>query len=275
MMKTGDRDMPIEVEGGPLRVFSQAEFEELDWVVMRIVFDVHNQFGRFLDELLYMREIVVRCRERGIDSARELRVWVRHGSFKKEYKIDLVFSHGVIFEAKAVEHLAPAHEAQTLNYLLLTGTHHGKLINLRPERVEWRFVSTRLTPVSRHQVEFDQAHWRNLCARSQLVQATMMDLFQDWGAFLECNLYLDAVTHFVGGEPIVKRRVPVFSSDRTLGEQEVHLVSDDTAFAITAVTDNTEPMQIHLGRFLEHTALNHIQWINLDHHRIQFKTLSK
>ena len=225
--------MPIEIQNGPLRVFSQDEFHELDHAVMGVSFQIHNQFGRFLDELLYKREIAVRCAGSGISTERELRIWVTHGSFTKEYAIDLVFSHGIIYEAKAVECLAPAHEAQTLNYLLLTGTHHAKLINFRTERVQWRFVSTRLTPEMRRQITIDDSAWRDVNTASRRLKDTMLELLRDWGAFLERGLYRDALTHFFGGETAVVRRIPVYSDERVIGEQEVHLISEDTAFAVT------------------------------------------
>jgi len=267
--------MPIEVQGGPLRLSSQDDFHELDHAVMGIIFQIHNQFGRFLDELLYKREIAARCTESGIPTEREVRIRVTHGTFTKEYSIDLVFSRGVVYEAKAVEWLAPAHEAQTLNYVLLTGTHHAKLINLRPERVQWRFVSTRLTPELRKRITIDDSAWRDVDARSRRLKDTMIELLGDWGAFLECNLYRDALTHFLGGPAVVVRRIPVYSGKRLLGEQGVHLVSEDVAFAVSAVAESTDGMRTHLGRFLTHTRLKHLQWINLNHHRLEFITLSK
>lgn len=267
--------MPIEVERGPLRVFSQDDFHELDRAVMRIVFDVHNQFGRFLEELLYKREIAARCQQAGIPTERERRVWVQHGSFVKEYKIDLVFSGGVIVEAKAVEWLAPAHVAQTLNYILLTGTHHAKLVNLRTERVQWQFVSTQLTHAARHHYSVDDIHWRDVNPRSRILKQTLSAVLSDWGVFLECNLYRDALTHALGGDALVIRRIPVFSEERHLGDQEVHLVTDDTAFAVTAVTESDAPMRTHLERFLAHTRLNRMQWINFNHHNVDLVTLSK
>ena len=267
--------MPIEVEHGPLRVFSQDAFHEVDRAVMRIVFDIHNEFGRFLDEYLYKREIEARCRQVGIPTERERRVWVRHGSFVKEYKIDLVFANGVIVEAKAVEWLAPAHVAQTLNYVLLTGTHHAKLVNLRPERVQSKFVSTQLTHELRHRFTIDDTNWRDVNPRSQVLKDTLIAVLNDWGAFLECNLYRDALTHASGGDAMVVRRIPVFSEERLLGEQEVHLVTEDTAFAVTALTEAAATMRSHLERFLAHTRLNHMQWINLNHHNIELVTLSQ
>lgn len=267
--------MPIEVEHGPLRVLTQDEFHEVDRAVMRIVFDVHNEFGRFLDELLYKREIETRARLLGIPTDRERRIWVRHGAIEKEYRIDLVFANGAILEAKAVESLAPAHFIQTLNYLLLTGTHHGKLVNLRSERVQWEFVSTQLTHARRHQFSIDDNEWRPINSRSQVLKETLISLTTDWGVFLESRLYRDALTDVLGGKALVVRRIPVFSDDRQLGEQEVHLATDDTAFAVTATTESDSFMRIHLERFLAHTRLNHLQWMNFNYHTIEFVTLSK
>lgn len=267
--------MPIEVEHGPLRVLTQDEFHEVDRAVMRIVFDVHNEFGRFLDELLYKREIETRTRRIGIPTDRERRVWVRHGLIEKEYRIDFVFANGAIFEAKTVESLAPAHFIQTLNYLLLTGTHHGKLINLRSQRVQWEFVSTQLTHERRHQFSIDDTQWRPVNPRSQQLKDTLISLANDWGVFLESRLYREALTDVLGGEAMVMRRIPIFSNDAHLGEQEVRLATDDTAFAITATTESESFMRAHLDRFLTHTRLSHIQWINFNHHAIEFVTLSK
>ena len=103
----------------------------------------------------------------------------------------------------------------------------------------------------------------------------MIDLFNDWGAFLEIDLYRDAITHFLGGLEAVVRRIHIYSGEQVLGEQEVHLLTDDTAFAVSAITDSSDSMRIHLERFLAHTPLAHLQWINLNHHRLEFATLSK
>jgi len=44
--------MPVELSSS-IRILSQAEFHEIDERVMRIVFDVHNEYGRSLDEAVY------------------------------------------------------------------------------------------------------------------------------------------------------------------------------------------------------------------------------
>ena len=52
--------MPIDVEAD-IRVLNQEEFHSLHRRILGIIFDIHNEFGRFLDELLFKREIQARC----------------------------------------------------------------------------------------------------------------------------------------------------------------------------------------------------------------------
>ena len=45
------------------------------------------------------------------------------------YRLDLVVENSVIVEVKAIEQLAPIHDAQLLSYLCLSGNPVGGLIN--------------------------------------------------------------------------------------------------------------------------------------------------
>src|SRR5215510_5561805 len=113
--------MPIKV-ATEIQVFDQEHFHSLDRHLMRIIFDVHNEFGRFLDEALYKSEIAARWTAVGHGTAeREVRISVTHETFRKDYSMDLLFNRGLMLEAKAAEALAGAHRAQGLNYLFLTG----------------------------------------------------------------------------------------------------------------------------------------------------------
>ena len=59
---------------------------------MRVVFDIHNEFGRLLDEDLYKSEISARCAAAGIHPAeREVRLRVSYNGFIKDYFMDLLF----------------------------------------------------------------------------------------------------------------------------------------------------------------------------------------
>src|SRR6266496_6339011 len=92
-------DMPIEVDTR-IQTIDQEEFHALDRRIMRVVFDLHNEFGRLFDEDLYKCEIAARCLDIGLKPAeREVRIRVRHETFVKDYFMDLLFCHGFMLEA--------------------------------------------------------------------------------------------------------------------------------------------------------------------------------
>ena len=71
-------------------------------------------------------------------------------------------------------------------------------------------------------------------------------------------------------------RTPVLPSSRDgipLGTQRFHVHSPGVAFHVTAVNENVEAMESHLGRLLALTDLHALQWINLNHN-IVFRTVS-
>ncbi|HEU0038594.1 MAG TPA: GxxExxY protein [Verrucomicrobiae bacterium] len=267
--------MSIEV-ATEIRVLGQEEFHALDRKLMAVVFDVHNEFGRFLDEALYKREIAARWLDARLGTAeREVRITVTYASFRKDYSMDLLFNHGLMLEAKVAEAIVAAHRTQGLNYLFLTGMQHARLVNLRPERVEHEFLSTRLTAERRRQFAVVDAGWRAVNDESTWLREKVVSLLSEWGTFLEVALYRDAVTHFLGGSERVVQSVPVRSRGRWLGEQLVHLLTDDTAFAFTAITSDRSSMEDHQIRFLKHTPLCFVQWVNFNRHQIEFTTLAR
>jgi GxxExxY protein len=264
--------MPIEVMT-PIRPLEQEAFHALDRRVMRIVFDVHNEFGRLLDEELYKSEIAARCVAEGIAPAeREVRVRVIHESFAKDYSIDLLLCSGFMLEAKVADGLVSPHRGQAVNYLLLAGLKHGRLINFRTERVQHEFVSTTVTWEERRRMQAADAQWEPLSDADRKLKTTTMALLADWGGFLDVNLYREALVHFSGGAAGVCKPVEIFSGSRRIGTQSLNLLNEQTAFAVTSMTRGREVMHKHLQRLLDHTRLRAIQWINLDHHTVEFVT---
>ena len=106
--------MPITVQH-PLRRLSQAEFGSLAYEVMRAVYALRDELGRFFDEKIYKRALA----ERFAGVQLEVPVRVTHATFQKLYFLDALVSDGAVFEFKTVETLTPRHEAQLLHYLLL------------------------------------------------------------------------------------------------------------------------------------------------------------
>lgn len=265
--------MPIEVDS-EIRVFTRDEFHSLAHRVLGIAFDIHNEFGRLLNESIYKRALALRCAAAGILPARqEVQITVRFEGFEKPYFMDLLFALGLMVELKTVEGLTKAHFSQTLHYLMLTGMSHGLLLNLRQERVTHQFVSTTLDLAERRRFTIHDRNWRPVNEPSRWLRETVARLLADWGAFLQVALYREAIIHLLGGPAVVLRRIAIFDGDQSLGSEEVCLLCDDTALAFTALTDGQGRMRDHLRRFLGHTRLTCIQWINLNHHDIEFETL--
>jgi len=265
--------MPIDV-GRQVKAFNQREFHDLDRRIMRIAFDVHNEFGRLLDEEMYKREIATRCLSVGIQPVeREVRIRVTHETFAKDYSMDLLFCQGTMMEAKAADRLVAPHRTQALNYLLLTGLKHGRLVNFRTERLQHEFVSTTLTLQERRRFRVIDAEWVELRSASQLLKLRTIELLKDWGGFLDINLYREALVHFLGGPEVVCKSMEIFSGSKPIGEQNFNMLDTDIAFALTMKQRDSAFMRNHLQRLLCHTSLKAIQWINLNRHLAEFVTL--
>lgn len=257
----------------PMRVVEQDEFHKVDREVMRIVFDIHNTLGRTFDEKVYQNELWYRCRQEGITASTESCVHVSYESFQKDYYLDLVIDNSIIYELKTTDALVPAHKRQAINYLALTGLQHGKLINFRPASVESKFVSTRLTPAARGEYNIVRNGWNCDSPVGNRLVDILDELLDDWGVFLEADLYLDAMIHFLGGEEKVRRPVDVICNGRFLGHQKMPLLDDDIAFYVSAVTRNKNYYKTHLQRRVRNLKLRALQWINFEKHNIVLKTV--
>src|SRR5688572_33288974 len=96
--------MPVELSSS-IRILSQAEFHAIAERVMRTVFDVHNEYGRFFDEAVYKQAIAAQY-----PAEREVVIHISHRAFSKDLFIDLLFDHGAVFEVKTAETLTRSEE---------------------------------------------------------------------------------------------------------------------------------------------------------------------
>jgi GxxExxY protein len=109
---------------------------ELTELVIGCAIEVHRTLGPGLLESAYE---VCLCRElilREIPFERQVPIPVEYKGAKLDcgYRADLIVAGKILVEVKAVDQLAPIHEAQLLSYLKLTGIKVGHLINFN-ERV--------------------------------------------------------------------------------------------------------------------------------------------
>ena len=266
--------MPIHCPA-TIKCLSAEEFEKLDYRVMGHAYASQNELGRFCDECAYQAGLKARLHADGFTSVlTEVPVTVTHRDFSKKYFLDLVADDGV-YELKTDAALVGEHDTQLFNYLFLLGIQRGKLLNFRPVKVQGRIIATSLTQEERRRLTTFTERWNDLTPSCGVLRQTMLELLQDWGAFLDFTLYQETLIHFLGGSSNVERQISLRRGQLNLGTQRMLTHAPDVAFRITAYTESQSHVESHLRRLLALTNFKAIQWINLNHAQIEFTTIQK
>ena len=118
---------------------TRQEYKDI-YEVIGTAMEVHNTLGRGLAEPIYQEALSKEMNRRGIRAEREkeLRMFYKGELLDKIYYADF-FYKGIIIELKAVEEITSEHRAQLFNYMRITKSEKGVLINfgersLRAER---------------------------------------------------------------------------------------------------------------------------------------------
>ena len=93
--------------------------------------EVHRALGPGLLESAYRQCLCHELHLRGLTFASERSLPVIYKGLRLDcgFRVDLIVAGAVVVEIKAVERLAPVHDAQLLTYLRLGGWKVGLLIN--------------------------------------------------------------------------------------------------------------------------------------------------
>lgn len=110
------------------------EKDRLDQITHRIIgaaIEVHKILGPGLLESAYEACLAYEIRQLGYEVKQQKPLPVTYKDVKLDcgYRLDLVVEDAVIVEIKAIEQLAPIHDAQQISYLRLTNKRVGLLIN--------------------------------------------------------------------------------------------------------------------------------------------------
>jgi len=105
--------------------------------IIGAAFEVHRVLGFGFLEKVYEAALSSELRGHGHRVINQAEMEVSYkGESVGVYYADLLVDDAVICEVKALDKLAPAHEAQLLNYLKATGTKVGLLLNFGPQGVQ-------------------------------------------------------------------------------------------------------------------------------------------
>ena len=248
---------------------SEEEMRTVDFMVMRHAFDTHNELGRLCDESVYQLELVRRLRLTGIEVSMEVPITLSFREFSIGRSLDLVIAKKIIYELKAVAELMKSHEGQLLEYLYLTNSTRGKLVNFRTKSVESRFVNTTFQRIERQTFQFDEHDYSGDGFLPTLVQ----ELVADWGTGLSTSLYRRAILGCTLERNESEQQLPMVSGGQSIGNQRFHLLSPDTALGVTTYSKLIPENRQEFEKLITASPLSRLQWVNIYHHQVTVTTI--
>ncbi|QEF99452.1 hypothetical protein Mal15_35170 [Stieleria maiorica] len=262
--------MPIEI-GAKIRAVGKREFSQICYDVMGSVFAIRKEMGRVFNESVYHRKI----RESFADTLYEVPIVVSHGQFTRRYALDSLFLGAAIFEWKSVDTLCDVHRAQLLNYLMLCEVRSGKLVNLRPEKIEQEFVNVALTRAQRQSFTLEIDSFSPSASLDRDWMQCMIDALRDCGTGLDQGLYLSLSDFFHGGADQSHSIATVTSGNMECGQQRIRANRTGDVIMISTLSQRLEEFERHSQLFLNHLDRDRLHWLNIGLHKVSFRTLHK
>lgn len=106
------------------------EMSRLTYAVIGAAMEVHRELGPGFLESVYQESLEIELRMRGIPFDPQKPVSVNYKGYQVGTgKVDILVRDILVVELKAVEQLAPIHDAQVISYLKMTKLPLGLLIN--------------------------------------------------------------------------------------------------------------------------------------------------
>ena len=118
-----------------------ADKETLNTITQKVIgaaIEVHRALGPGLLESSYEACLAFELAQSGlkVEQQKSLPLVYKQVKLDCGYRLDLLVDGTVIVEIKAVDSLAPIHEAQLMSYLKLSGCRVGLLINFNVRRLK-------------------------------------------------------------------------------------------------------------------------------------------
>lgn len=256
-------------------LFSEREkdqFHALDYRVMKHAFDIHNRMGNYHDEEVYRNELLRRLTTEGISARKEVPLAISFRSFRKVYALDLLLEGSYIYELKAQTKLTNQSRSQLFNYQLIAEKPYGKLINFGGSSVESEFSTCTLTADQRRRFELNCAEWDETILSAEAFLELAHGLFKELGTRLDPALYTDALLALLPSAH--ETRIKILSGNHIVGSKRVRLAAPDIAFKVTT-SKKPAPLRIQFQKFINHTNLDALLWINLNKDQVKCCTLRK
>lgn len=114
---------------------------ELSYQVIGSAMEVHRTLGPGFLESVYKKALARELLLRQVVFEEQVPLIVRYKeAIVGDFIADFVIDTCIIIEIKAISTLHPKHEAQTLNYITLTGFRLGLLINFDSHSLQYKRI---------------------------------------------------------------------------------------------------------------------------------------
>lgn len=112
-------------------MITQKQIDDLTYKIIGAAIEVHKIMGRGLLESVYHQCLKEELNIRGINYVSEVKIPViyKEKELISDFRCDLLVENLIIVELKAITEIHPIVEAQILNYMKLTKSPKGILIN--------------------------------------------------------------------------------------------------------------------------------------------------
>lgn len=255
----------------PIRHFSQEDFGDVAYEVVGHAFGVHSTLGRIFHEPIYRSTMHRVIGERSIE---KFSIQVSHQGWQKTLYVDFLVDAGCPFELKVVSDLTDAHASQLIQYLMLLGLSHGKLINFGKELVEHQFVNCHETLEQRRQFRIEQVNWIK-DEHANRFEHVVVSLLRDLGTGLSRTLYEEACTFLLCGPTPEREFTDAFWRGNRTGRQAVQMIGKGIVFKLTCKREELHIYESHLKRFLANTDLKCILWANIELGRLRLQRIAR
>lgn len=117
-------------------------YKELTGKIIKVLFEVFNNLGPGLTEIIYKRAVIEELERVKLKLATEKNVPIFYKNKKLGYyRLDFLIEEKVILELKVKSAIEPIDEAQIITYLKSTGHRIGILANFGAKKLEFkRFI---------------------------------------------------------------------------------------------------------------------------------------
>jgi len=116
-------------------------YPELSYVLMGILFEVHNKLGTKYQEKHYQKAVEIKLKDLNIPYKKEVKTELSfEGEKLGEFYLDFIIDEKIVLETKKVWQITADDIRQLLRYLRATNLKLGIIANFRHKILEYRRV---------------------------------------------------------------------------------------------------------------------------------------